>query len=137
MQYPRCVQTSALTTVLLASLVFGCHGRDNGELAPVGATAPRVAPAPVPTPMPSLDAAAFDAPVPVDAARSPDAAVRAAKHLGTHGQICALGSRHPEDASVTPVECGPGLQCCYPCGIQGCDSVCHTRAECDLDRRRP
>lgn len=129
--------SSARTTLLLATLVFGCRGHERGEQVTAGSPAPPVAPAPAPPPAPSVDAAALDAPLPADAARPPDAAVRATKHLGTHGQICALGSRHPEDAPVTPVECGPGLQCCYPCGIQGCDSVCHTRAECDLDRRRP
>ena len=24
----------------------------------------------------------------------------------------------------TEEECGPGLTCCYPCGVPGCESVC-------------
>lgn len=55
--------------------------------------------------------------------------------IGGHGAVCRRGAQSPDD---TPVyECGPGLQCCYPCGIAGCDSVCHTPEECAMDRMRP
>ena len=58
--------------------------------------------------------------------------------LGKHGDVCSYGERHPQGERLpAPAECGPGLQCCYPCGIQGCDSVCHTPDECNTDRMRP
>lgn len=56
--------------------------------------------------------------------------------VGKHGDVCQLGEqRHGAPGRV--VSCGPGLQCCYPCGIQGCDWVCHTPSECEMDSRRP
>lgn len=33
--------------------------------------------------------------------------------------------------------CAAGLSCCYPCGVDGCDSVCHTEEECGVDMMRP
>jgi hypothetical protein len=41
------------------------------------------------------------------------------------------------DLTEDPLPAAEGLSCCYPCGIDGCDSVCHTREECDMDRMRP
>ena len=49
---------------------------------------------------------------------------------GNEGAVCAFGDRHK--GSGEPVACGPGLNCCYPCGIDGCDSVC-MRGECPTD----
>ena len=136
--------------VLLGSLLigFGCHGSDAVEISPTGApsaapdaaTAPSAAPdAAQPLPAPVVDAA----PPPLIDAALPSDATTKSKRLGKHGDVCAVGTRHPRQsdddpsAKVTPVECGPGLQCCYPCGIQGCDWVCHTQSECNMDRRRP
>lgn len=52
-----------------------------------------------------------------------------------HGAVCGLGGRHEHASDApAPVECSAGLQCCYPCGIDGCDSVCMTPAECDVKR---
>jgi hypothetical protein len=48
-----------------------------------------------------------------------------------HGEVC-----HAYDGSLDR-PCAEGLSCCYPCGIDGCDSVCHTPEECDMDRMRP
>jgi hypothetical protein len=42
---------------------------------------------------------------------------------GTEGAICAWGERRT-DPAPRPEPCAEGLTCCYPCGIQGCDSVC-------------
>jgi hypothetical protein len=42
---------------------------------------------------------------------------------GGVGSVCALGRLEP-DREVVVGPCAEGLQCCYPCGIQGCDSVC-------------
>lgn len=42
--------------------------------------------------------------------------------MGTQGAVCAIGDEHR--GSGVAVACGPGLSCCYPCGIDGCDSVC-------------
>ncbi|MFL5319212.1 MAG: hypothetical protein ACJ790_06110 [Myxococcaceae bacterium] len=59
------------------------------------------------------------------------------KLLG-HGEVCAYGRRHPQSLQgQSPGECGEGLFCCYPCGVDGCDSVCHTKTECDEDMTRP
>ena len=44
--------------------------------------------------------------------------------VGTEGDVCHLGRQHV--GSAVAVDCGPGLSCCYPCGIDGCDSVCMT-----------
>lgn len=46
------------------------------------------------------------------------------------GQVCRLGSRalqlrgHGALSPLVSRPCAPGLKCCYPCGIQGCNSVC-------------
>ena len=47
-----------------------------------------------------------------------------------HGEVC-------QSAEGLSRPCAAGLSCCYPCGIEGCDHVCHTEAECDMDRLRP
>ncbi len=58
--------------------------------------------------------------------------------MGKRGDVCQRGERSRGAGASGPVySCGPGLSCCYPCGIQGCDWVCHTPAECDVDRQRP
>ena len=49
---------------------------------------------------------------------------------GGEGAVCAVGKRHKGEGSA--VECAPGLNCCYPCGIDGCDSVCQV-GECRDD----
>jgi hypothetical protein len=71
-------------------------------------------------------------------AATPDAtqAATASPGLGKHGEVCAIGSRHAR-SNLKPVTCGPDLSCCYPCGIDGCDSVCHTAEECRMDSMRP
>ncbi len=48
-----------------------------------------------------------------------------------HGEVCSSA-----DHGVSR-PCAEGLSCCYPCGIDGCDSVCHTAEECQMDRMRP
>lgn len=63
-----------------------------------------------PTPPPAIDAAA----------------------VGGEGAICRVGEQHPPGEVVEAVECAAGLQCCYPCGIPGCDSVC--MADCGPPR---
>lgn len=50
-------------------------------------------------------------------------AIDAAAPEVVEGAVCHRGKRNPEpDGPV--VDCGPTMQCCYPCGIDGCDSVC-------------
>jgi hypothetical protein len=57
-----------------------------------------------------------------------DAGTKSSPKLGKLGDVCARGSRGrdlDEPSISKPVlECEPGLMCCYPCGIPGCDSVC-------------
>lgn len=61
---------------------------------------------------------------PGPSAAAPDAAPLA-KHDGTAGAVCGWGEEHTDDRSLpAPGECQPGLTCCYPCGIEGCDDVC-------------
>ena len=55
-------------------------------------------------------------------------------NVGNHGAVCGLGGRHKPGDDITPVECTAGLQCCYPCGIDGCDDICMTPDECRMDR---
>ncbi|MBK9034886.1 MAG: hypothetical protein IPL61_27085 [Myxococcales bacterium] len=45
---------------------------------------------------------------------------------GGEGTICRIGEGHPQGDQATATPCADGLQCCYPCGIPGCDSVCMT-----------
>lgn len=47
----------------------------------------------------------------------------AGQEVGGPGTICRLG-RMSEDSTREVHACGPGLSCCYPCGVEGCDSVC-------------
>ena len=50
---------------------------------------------------------------------------------GSEGAICEWGEeRGPDTPDQTLAPCGEGLHCCYPCGIQGCDSVCATQEQC-------
>ncbi len=38
-------------------------------------------------------------------------------------EICRVGRAHSgPDVKARP--CAQGLECCYPCGVDGCDSVC-------------
>ena len=50
--------------------------------------------------------------------------------VGNEGAVCAIGRQH--QGSAVAVECGPGFNCCYPCGIDGCDSVCMA-GDCPTD----
>lgn len=50
--------------------------------------------------------------------------------IGKAGAVCRIGDQHT--GSAVAVECGPGLNCCYPCGIDGCDSVCMA-GDCPTD----
>jgi len=75
-----------------------------------------------PGPTPPVVVSPLPQPVPPPTVAGPPAA---------HGEMCASA-----DHSVTRA-CAEGLYCCYPCGIEGCDSVCHTQQECDMDRMRP
>jgi hypothetical protein len=82
---------------------------------------------------PAIDAvAALDAALPIDAGKP-------AKRLGKHNEVCKTGMPRdrPLEGGKVVLECGPGLQCCYPCGIAGCAWVCHTAAECHADMMRP
>ena len=63
------------------------------------------------------------------AARSHDPATGTSPTDGTQGATCAWGHREPHPD--TPLAaCHAGLSCCYPCGIDGCNSVCATADEC-------
>jgi hypothetical protein len=63
-----------------------------------------------------------------DHARGPDGAATD----GSEGAVCAWGERSDAPRRSTPLaSCQPGLSCCYPCGIAGCDSVCATKARCE------
>ena len=65
-----------------------------------------------------------------------DALVDAGVKLGKRGDVCRWNVPHQNTGGPPyPVKCGPGLNCCYPCGIQGCDFTCMTKTECDV--RRP
>ena len=48
---------------------------------------------------------------------------------GTEGAVCGWGHRNTERHDA-PAACQAGLQCCYPCGIDGCDSVCEAVTDC-------
>ena len=118
-------------SLALAALVAACSSPAHPKDAVVGSPTPVEKPAAVPV----------DAVVLVDATVLVDAAVDAAppdaptKKLGKHGAICRLGVPHLNaGGGPAPVECGPGLHCCYPCGIQGCDFTCMTQAECNVNR---
>lgn len=52
--------------------------------------------------------------------------------VGGEGAVCRAGRNQPPDATVVVHACAEGLQCCYPCGIEGCDSVC--MADCGPPR---
>jgi hypothetical protein len=120
------------------ALVAACHEHGAQPEAPAPRPMDVAAPAqPTDAPAPIADTSLMvDASVP-DARRALDAGV-AKNAPGKHGDVCALGRRHqPGEPHPKVVECGPGLQCCYPCGVQGCDSVCHTQEECRLDQMRP
>lgn len=43
---------------------------------------------------------------------------------GSEGAVCGWGNQHDGESLPEPDGCDPGLTCCYPCGIDGCDSVC-------------
>jgi len=43
---------------------------------------------------------------------------------GQGGAGAAAGEGQLCGSSANDAMCGPGLACCYPCGIRGCDFVC-------------
>lgn len=53
-----------------------------------------------------------------------------------HNEVCYARDRS-SDSGHEVATCAEGLECCYPCGIPGCDSVCHTPEECQVDMTRP
>jgi hypothetical protein len=44
------------------------------------------------------------------------------------GEACHLGERSAHQPGETEKPCAEGLNCCYPCGIAGCDWVCRASA---------
>ena len=56
--------------------------------------------------------------------------------IAQHNEVCYARDRETEEGRQVAV-CAEGLGCCYPCGIPGCDSVCHTAEECRMDEMRP
>ena len=65
------------------------------------------------------------------AASGPPSGGGAPGPVAAHDEVC-----HAHDGSLDR-PCAAGLECCYPCGVDGCDSVCHTPAECRVDMVRP
>ncbi|HVV85721.1 MAG TPA: hypothetical protein VHE35_21830 [Kofleriaceae bacterium] len=60
----------------------------------------------------------------------------AEKKVVGHNETCF--SREGERGGGKEVaDCADGLECCYPCGIPGCDSVCMTHEECEESITRP
>lgn len=53
---------------------------------------------------------------------------------GGPGAICSCHDREPDCVAVT---CQAGLSCGYPCGIDGCHSVCMTPEEEERSRTIP
>ena len=49
-------------------------------------------------------------------------------HYARQGQICRVGRRFLRGSGALNPHlarpCAPGLKCCYPCGVPGCNSVC-------------
>lgn len=63
---------------------------------------------------------------------------RPAPRLGNHDEVCRFGARRgPKLQGKVARVCGAGLECCYACGVAGCDSICRTPKECALDAHRP
>jgi len=55
-----------------------------------------------------------------------------AKSDGTEHSVCHWGARMSRPLPA-PAACKAGLQCCYPCGIPGCNSECMAVASCPTD----
>lgn len=55
---------------------------------------------------------------------------------GDVGAVCGCGGREGQEACVE-VACKPDLVCGYPCGVDGCDSVCMTKATHDESKNLP
>ena len=49
---------------------------------------------------------------------------------GSHGAVCSWGHGEQAHPDTPLAACQSGLSCCYPCGIDGCSSVCATSSEC-------
>ncbi len=47
--------------------------------------------------------------------------------LAQQGEVCRSGGENPESIQRG---CAEGFNCCYPCGMEGCDYVCATPDEC-------
>lgn len=62
-------------------------------------------------------------------ARAPNA-----EASGGPGAICSCHDREPDCVAVS---CQAGLTCGYPCGIDGCHSVCMTPEEEERSRNIP
>lgn len=55
---------------------------------------------------------------------------------GAAANVAGEGGAPPDERLGTVCEsadaCGPKLACCYPCGVQGCDSVCQVPCKADM-----
>jgi len=54
---------------------------------------------------------------------------------GDVGAVCSCGRQ--SEGKCTAVDCKAGLVCSYPCGIDGCDSVCMTAEDAENSRNIP
>jgi hypothetical protein len=98
---------------------------------------------PEPEPEPELEPPSeVQAPPPDPAPGEEPAGPKPAAKGARRGAVCQTGTRPAidEDGKTRePVrrDCQAGLQCCYPCGIAGCDWICATPTECSAWRTRP
>lgn len=107
------------------------------EPGPARIDEPAREPEPEPEPPSEVPAPILD-PAPGEAPAEPKPAAKGARQ----GAVCRTGTRPAIDEGGKPREpvrrdCQAGLQCCYPCGIAGCDWVCATPTECNAWRTRP
>jgi hypothetical protein len=111
------VTRAALALLAFALLLGACGGSHPASTSPEptstssSSTATSVATAPDAAATPAPDDAVAREPLP--------------RHDGTAGAVCYWDNERSDASSLpTPAECQPGLTCCYPCGIDGCDDVC-------------
>ena len=117
-------QRARLVAVLFVLATVACGG------AQVSSPGAEEAPDRDASQAPDEVVAVADAPVPGPTSETPELQAPSSGPAA-HGEVCS--SR--DHAMERP--CAEGLSCCYPCGIAGCDSVCHTQVECQMDRMRP
>lgn len=62
---------------------------------------------------------------------------KAATGTGDPGAVCSCSDHPQSPGACSAVACKPDLVCGYPCGVDGCNSICMTRDQFEQSKSIP